>query len=313
MEIIFYFILIILILYKSNQKTLEEKMKNCILYLSNETSTSNEILKELNHLENIYKNNERLRIEETFKIYRKLNSIREPGYLPQTYIEDESFLYDLNYQKGIIEITDLNPVTHLINNIKKINLSLFSNIYLWRGDITRLKVNAIVNAANNRLLGCWKPLHNCIDNVIFSYAGVQLRNEMNEIMKKSGKYLETGKALISNGYFLPSDYIIHTVGPLVNGPLTESHKKLLSNSYMSVLELAKEHNIKTLAFCCISTGVFNFPNEEAADIAIKTVINFLKNNLDMKVVFCVYKEINEIIYNKKLKEKMNNLLISDEL
>jgi O-acetyl-ADP-ribose deacetylase (regulator of RNase III) len=131
---------------------------------------------------------------------------------------------------------------------------------------------------------------------------------MNEIMKKIGQYEETGKARISKGYYLPSDYIIHTVGPIVNGPLTKKHKKLLSSSYISVLKLAKEKNIKTLAFCCISTGVFNFPNDEASNIAIKTVINFLKNNKDMKVIFCVYKEIDEILYNKKLKEKMEDFL-----
>ena len=152
-------------------------------------------------------------------------------------------------------------------------------------------------------------MHNCIDNVIFSYAGVQLRNEMKEIMKKIGKYEQTGKARISKGYFLPSKFIIHTVGPFVNGPLIEKHKKLLESSYLSVLELAKEKNIKTLAFCCISTGVFNFPNEEAANIAIKTVINLLKNNnIDMKIIFCVYKEIDEIIYKTKLKERINDFL-----
>ena len=314
MEIYFHFIILLLFLYRSNQKTLEEKMNNCILYLSNETSTYKEIFKELKHLDITYKNNEKTRIEEKFKIYRKLNSIREPGFLPQSYIEEESFLSDLSYQKGIIELKDLKPVSHLINN-NKIDSTLFKNIYLWRGDITRLKVNAIVNAANNRLLGCWQPLHNCIDNVIFSHAGVQLRNEMNEIMKKIGQYEETGKARISKGYYLPSDYVIHTVGPIVNGPLTEKHKMLLSSSYMSVLKVAKENNVKTLAFCCVSTGVFNFPNDEAANIAIKTVVNFLKNNMDMKVIFCVYKEIDEMLYNKKLKEKMKDMLnlVPDEL
>ena len=129
-------------------------------------------------------------------------------------------------------------------------------------------------------------------------------------MKKIGTYEQTGKARISKGYFLPSKYIIHTVGPFVNGPLTEKHKKLLESSYLSLLELAKEKNIKTFAFCCISTGVFNFPNEEAANIAIKTVINFLKNNnnKDIKIIFCVYKEIDEIIYKTKLKERINDFL-----
>ena len=123
-------------------------------------------------------------LEEIFKIYRKLNSLREPGFIPQSYIENESFLSELYYQKGIIEISDINPVSKLMDN-KILESSLFNNIYLWRGDITRLKIDALVNAANNKLLGCWPPLHNCIDNIIFSYAGIQLRNEMNEIMKKN--------------------------------------------------------------------------------------------------------------------------------
>ena len=176
MEIFFHFLLL-LILYNINAKTLEEKMKNCILYLSKESSVYDETINELNHLEISFKDNKKLRIEKTFNIYRKLNSIRMPGFIPQSYIDDESFLSELNYQKGIIKIFDLNPVSKLINS-NIIDSSLFNNIYLWKGDITRLKIDAIVNAANNRLLGCWQPLHNCIDNVIFSYAGVQLRNEM---------------------------------------------------------------------------------------------------------------------------------------
>ena len=308
MEIIFNFIFLFYLFCKSFQKTLEEKMKSCILYLSNETNTYEEALQVINNLEKIYKNNDKIRIEELFKVYRKLNSERNPGNIPQSYIEDESFLSDLNFQKGLVEINDLKPVSHIINNDKKIDSTLFRNIYIWKGDITRLKVNAIVNAANNRLLGCWQPLHNCIDNVIFSYAGIQLRNEMNEIMKKIGHYEKTGNARISKGYFLPSDYIIHTVGPIVNGPLTEMHKKLLLSSYNNVLKLAKEKKIKTLAFCCISTGVFNFPNEEAANIAIKAVINFLKNNKNIKIIFCVYKDVDEKIYNMKIKEEMKNAL-----
>jgi hypothetical protein len=154
-------------------------MKDCIFYLSKETKTYNEIFKELNQLEKTFKINEKQRIEEIFKIYRKLNSLRESGFIPQSYIENESFLSELYYQKGIIEISDINPVSKLMDN-KILESSLFNNIYLWRGDITKLKIDAIVNAANNKLLGCWQPLHNCIDNIIFSYAGIQLRNEMNE-------------------------------------------------------------------------------------------------------------------------------------
>ena len=310
-----YLLFILFNIYKSSQKTLEEKMIFCIKYLSNETSEYDKTLKELQHLDIKYKNNESIRIKEKFKIYRKFISLREPGFIPESYIKEESFLLELNKQKGIVEISDLNPIINTINDNSIINSSIFNNIYLWKGDITRLKVNAIVNAANNKLLGCWQPLHNCIDNIIFSYSGVQLRNEMNEIMKKIGPYEQIGKARISKGYYLLSDYVIHTVGPYVDGPLTEKHKELLASSYKSILELAKEKNIKTLAFCCISTGVFNFPNEDAAKIAIKTVIDFMEKNknLNIKIIFCVYKDIDEIIYNNILKQKMQNLLFNDEL
>ena len=317
MKIYFSYLLLILFnIYKSSQKTLEEKMTFCIKYLSNETSEYDKTLNELNHLDIKYKNKQNIRIKEKFKIYRKFNSLREPGYIPESYIKEESFLLELNKQKGIVEISDLNPIINTLNNYNNIiNSSIFNNIYLWKGDITRLKVNAIVNAANNKLLGCWEPLHNCIDNIIFSYSGVQLRNEMNEIMKKIGPYEQIGKARISKGYYLLSDFVIHTVGPYVDGPLIEKHKELLTNSYKSILELAKEKNIKTLAFCCISIGVFNFPNEDAAKIAIKTVIDFLEKNkkLNLKIIFCVYKDIDEIIYNNILKQKTENILINDEL
>ena len=315
MRIYFYFIIIFIFIGNLNPKSLEEKMNNCIIYLANENLMYKEIYNQIKHLDDIYNNNEKTRIEEKFKIYRKLNSIRKPGNLSQSYIKDESFLLTLNKQKGIIKINDLRPSINLISTERHKLLSLFNNIYLWKGDITRLKIDAIVNAGNNQLLGCWNPLHNCIDNIIHSYAGVQLRNEMNEIMLTQGKLEETGKAKISKGYYLLSKYIIHTVGPIVNGPLTMKHKKLLENSYISILKLAEENDIKTLAFCCISTGVFNFPNEEAANIAINTVYNFLQNNREMKIIFSVYKDIDEIIYIKKLKEKMNDILnnITDEM
>ena len=308
MKIYFYFFVVLISKNSLNSKSLEEKMNNCIIYLSKESSAYKEINNQLIHLDDIYYNNEKTRIEEKFKIYRKLNSIRNPGNLTQSYINDESFLLTLNEQKGIITINDLNPSINLICTDKSELLSLFNNIYLWKGDITRLKVDAIVNAANSQLLGCWHPLHNCIDNIIHSYAGVQLRNEMNEIMIKQGNLEETGKAKISKGYYLLSDYIIHTVGPIVNGPLTNKHKKLLESSYKNILKLAKNNNIKTLAFCCISTGVFNFPNEEAANIAINTVLDFIEKNKEMKIIFSVYKDIDEKIYIQKFKEKMNDIL-----
>ena len=299
------FILILLIstlLSNINSRSLEEKMNNCIKYLLEENSSNKELFNEFNNIEKKYKSNEKQRINKKFNLYRKLNSLRLPGNITQEYIENESFLSEIISEKGIIEINNLSPITDNES-------SIFNNIYLWKGDITLLKIDAIVNAANNQLLGCWIPLHNCIDNIIFSYAGIQLRNEMDEIMKKQKKLEQPGNAKLSKAYHLPSKFIIHTVGPKVIGVLTEEHKKLLKNSYLNVLKLAKKNNIKSLAFCCISTGIYNFPNDEAAEIAINTVIDFLEENkhLNLKIIFNVYKDIDEIIYKKKLNEKIYSM------
>ena len=299
------FILILLIstlLSNINSRSLEEKMNNCIKYLLEENSSNKELFNEFNNIEKKYKSNEKQRINKKFNLYRKLNSLRLPGNITQEYIENESFLSEIISEKGIIEINNLSPITDNES-------SIFNNIYLWKGDITLLKIDAIVNAANNQLLGCWIPLHNCIDNIIFSYAGIQLRNEMDEIMKKQKKLEQPGNAKLSKAYHLPSKFIIHTVGPQVIGVLTEEHKKLLKNSYLNVLKLAKKNNIKSLAFCCISTGIYNFPNDEAAEIAINTVIDFLEENkhLNLKIIFNVYKDIDEIIYKKKLNEKIYSM------
>ena len=299
------FILILLIstlLSDINSRSLEEKMNNCIKYLLEENSSNKELFNEFNNIEKKYKSNEKQRINKKFNLYRKLNSLRLPGNITQEYIENESFLSEIISEKGIIEINNLSPITDNES-------SIFNNIYLWKGDITLLKIDAIVNAANNQLLGCWIPLHNCIDNIIFSYAGIQLRNEMDEIMKKQKKLEQPGNAKLSKAYNLPSKFIIHTVGPQVIGVLTEEHKKLLKNSYLNVLKLAKKNNIESLAFCCISTGIYNFPNDEAAEIAINTVIDFLEENkhLNLKIIFNVYKDIDEIIYKKKLNEKIYSM------
>ena len=299
------FILILLIstlLSDINSRSLEEKMNNCIKYLLEENSSNKELFNEFNNIEKKYKSNEKQRINKKFNLYRKLNSLRLPGNITQEYIENESFLSEIISEKGIIEINNLSPITDNES-------SIFNNIYLWKGDITLLKIDAIVNAANNQLLGCWIPLHNCIDNIIFSYAGIQLRNEMDEIMKKQKKLEQPGNAKLSKAYNLPSKFIIHTVGPQVIGVLTEEHKKLLKNSYLNVLKLAKKNNIESLAFCCISTGIYNFPNDEAAEIAINTVIDFFEENknLNLKIIFNVYKDIDEIIYKKKLNEKIYSM------
>lgn len=168
---------------------------------------------------------------------------------------------------------------------------------MWKGDITRLNIDAIVNAANHKLLGCFYPCHNCIDNAIHSSAGVQLRLECAEIMKKQSSDEQIGNAKITKAYCLPCKYVIHTVGPIIQGHLTDKHCKQLSNCYKSCLSLAVENNLKSIAFCCISTGEFHFPNEIAAKIAIRETLNFLEKNESIeKIVFNVFKNKDYEIY-----------------
>ena len=182
------------------------------------------------------------------------------------------------------------------------DLNFDENIAVFQGDITTMAVDAIVNAGNNQLLGCFVPLHSCIDNIIISSAGFQVRNDLNKIMEKQGHEEPNGNAKITNAYNLPSKYIIHTVGPCIYSKLTAKDKQDLANCYKSSLNLAKEMNLKSIAFCCISTGEFMFPNDIACDIAVDTVKNWLKtNNYDIKVVFNVFKDIDRSYYERKLQ------------
>ncbi|MCT8831325.1 protein-ADP-ribose hydrolase [Glaesserella parasuis] len=185
-------------------------------------------------------------------------------------------------EKGVVSLADLTPIQ--------------PQIYLWQGDITRLKVGAIVNAANSQLLGCFHPLHACIDNAIHSQAGVQLRLACAELMAKQGYFEPTGQAKITPAFNLPSAYVLHTVGPIIIGALSAKDGELLASCYRSCLELAKQHGIESVAFCCISTGEFCFSNREAAEIAVKTVKAFLADNPQMKVVFNVFKDVDWEIY-----------------
>ena len=163
-----------------------------------------------------------------------------------------------------------------------------------------MKCGAIVNAANSQMLGCFCPNHGCIDNAIHTYAGIRLRSACWELMRAQGREEPTGQAKLTPAFNLPSQYVIHTVGPIVRGRLTQRDRELLSSCYRSCLELAREKGIKSIAFCCISTGEFHFPNQEAAEIAVKTVKEFRKNNPDMEVIFNVFKEADYEIYRKHL-------------
>lgn len=223
---------------------------------------------------------------EQFRLYRSLVNIRLPSVISEEYLaaEDE-YLRRKTAEKGITDIADLSPAE--------------DNIYLWRGDITTLKCGAIVNAANSGMTGCYQPCHNCIDNCIHTFAGVRLRLECAGIMEKQGYPEPTGLAKITPAYDLPCDYVIHTVGPIVSGKLTAEHCRLLESCYQSCLEVAVQNGIDSIAFCCISTGVFGFPKQEAAEIAVKTVRGFLKNN-SIKVIFNVFGDDDYAIYKRLL-------------
>lgn len=169
---------------------------------------------------------------------------------------------------------------------------------LWQGDITRIKVDAIVNAANSQGLGCWHPLHACIDNAIHSAAGLQLRRECNDILK--GGTINTGEAIITSGYNLPAKYVLHTVGPIIaTGIPTEEQERQLAQCYRSCVELAVAKGCRSIAFCCISTGEFRFPNRRAAEIAVETVTQAIKQS-NIKAIFNVFKDIDYDIYRELL-------------
>ncbi|MBQ4387826.1 MAG: protein-ADP-ribose hydrolase [Prevotella sp.] len=169
-------------------------------------------------------------------------------------------------------------------------------LQLWQGDITRLKVDAIVNAANAQGLGCWAPLHNCIDNCIHSAAGIQLRKECYDQLQ--GRLLKTGEAMMTKGYNLPAKHVIHTVGPIIDTDIpTKEQEEQLAQCYRSCLDLAEQAGLKSIAFCCISTGVFHFPNERAAEIAVETVKRYPRQSVKT-VVFNVFFDKDRDVYRQ---------------
>ncbi|MDE5772725.1 MAG: protein-ADP-ribose hydrolase [Ruminococcus sp.] len=224
--------------------------------------------------------------DDKFRLYRSLVNIRPAVKADESFLQTEDeYLTSLTKNKGITDISDLSPVE--------------DGIYLWKGDITTLKCGAIVNAANSGMTGCWQPCHSCIDNCIHTFAGVRLRYKCDHIMEQQGHAESTGKAKITPAYNLPCDYVIHTVGPIVQGSLTDEHCRLLESSYKSSLDIAVKNGISSIAFCCISTGVFGFPQDKAAQIAVRTVKEFLKKH-DIQVIFNVFKEDDYEIYKRLL-------------
>lgn len=233
-----------------------------------------------------------IKIPETqadkFRLYRSLVNIRPAVKADEDYLQaEDEYLTALTESKGITDIADLTPVE--------------DGIYLWKGDITTLRCGAIVNAANSGMTGCWQPCHSCIDNCIHTFAGVRLRYKCSQIMKAQSHEEPTGKAKITPAYNLPCQYVIHTVGPIVDSILTDEHCRLLESSYKSCLEIAVQNGIGSIAFCCISTGVFGFPQDKAAEIAVRTVREFRKSH-DIQVIFNVFKEEDYEYYQKLLGE-----------
>ena len=226
--------------------------------------------------------------DEQKTLLRSLMNIRMAAPISEAFLQtQDEYLKEETKSKGITDIRELKPVEE--------------GIYLWQGDITTLRCDAIVNAANSGMTGCYQPCHNCIDNCIHTYAGIQLRNACAEIMEKQGYEEPTGRAKITPAFNLPCKYVLHTVGPIVQGHLTKRHEELLASCYRSCLELADENDVKSVAFCCISMGVFMFPNERAAEIAVQIVRDYRREkNSGIEVIFNVWKDVDYEIYRELL-------------
>ena len=222
-------------------------------------------------------------------LLRSLMNIRMPEKIDLAFLQiQDAYLSEENEKKGIVTLADIKEVQ--------------PDLSIWKGDITRLKVGAIVNAANSGMTGCYQPCHNCIDNCIHTYAGIQLRNYCNDMMIKQGHEEPTGQAKITPAFNLPCRYVLHTVGPIISGRVTKEDKELLASCYRSCLELAAENDLESVAFCCISTGEFHFPNDLAAEIAVRTVKEYLKKQTSVKkVIFNVFKDLDKAIYEKLLR------------
>ena len=225
---------------------------------------------------------------EQKRLLRTLMNIRRPMPIGDDFlaVQDEYLQAEIK-EKGITDLSDLTPIS--------------GDIYLWQGDITTLRCGAIVNAANSEMLGCFCPCHGCIDNAIHTFSGIQLRLECSEIMQKQGCSEPVGKAKLTKAYNLPCKYVLHTVCPFIDGEVTRNDEEQLASCYRSCLALAEENGIASVAFCCISTGEFHFPNRKAAEIAVETVRAYKKQaNSRIKVIFNVFKDTDYEIYRELL-------------
>ena len=223
------------------------------------------------------------------QLLRGLMNLRAPQHADADFLKiQDTYLQGETAAKGITDAADLAPMQ--------------PGLYLWQGDITTLQCDAIVNAANSGMTGCYIPNHRCIDNAIHTFAGVELRLACAELMEQQGYPEPTGRAKITPAFNLPCRYVLHTVGPIINGRVTQRDRLLLASCYRSCLELAAEKNLESVAFCCISTGEFHFPNQLAAEIAVQTVKEFLQQHTSVKkVIFNVFKDMDKKIYERLLR------------
>ena len=227
------------------------------------------------------------------QLLRALLNVRPPRDASPEFLQvQDEYLRAGLAQKGVTVLESLTPAARCGE----------AALYLWQGDITTLQCDAIVNAANSGMTGCYCPNHSCIDNAIHTYAGVQLRLACAEIMDRQGHPEPTGQAKITAAFNLPCRYVLHTVGPIIHGRVTQQDRALLASCYRSCLELAAENGLESVAFCCISTGEFHFPNQLAAEIAVQTVKEFLQTPTSIKkVIFNVFKDMDKKIYERLLR------------
>ena len=225
------------------------------------------------------------------RLLRSLMNLRNPAPLSADYLELQDGLLRIEREeKGVVDAMRLPVISG-------------RNIVLWQGDITRLDVDAIVNAANGEMLGCFHPCHGCIDNAIHSAAGLQLREECNDLMRKQGFPENPGRVKVTRAYNLPSRFIFHTVGPIVFDALTPEDRSTLRSCYLSCLATARDLNLKSIAFCCISTGEFRFPRKEAAETAVETIREFLRDGTGIeRIVFNVFKDADRATYEGLLSK-----------
>lgn len=252
-----------------------------------EISKKNRILDELLHQLVLEKEIDSYPFDYNRKglFFRAFSNVREPKPIGNKILKlQDAYLKKLMLEKGIVDV----------NKFVFIN-----NIALYQGDITCLNADAIVNACNCKLLGCFSPLHNCIDNCIHSFAGIQVRLDCQKIMQ--GRNEKNGQVKVTKAYNLPSKYIFHTVGPIVYSHVSKQNEEDLKNCYLSCLNKAKEMELNTIAFCCLSTGVYSYPNDKACTLAVNTIKQWLKdNNNSLKVIFNVFKDIDLKLYTKEL-------------